>query len=244
MKHIFINNKNFIDNFTIKIDNEEYHHLYRALRKNKNEELVAIYNNEKLILKVISINKNFVILTINKKDKIIKPNFEIDAVIPFLKEKAMPFLIEKITEAGINNIYIYQFKHSIITGINNKKIGRYKKISKLSSQQSGRFFIPKIEIINNKNELEALIDNKNYQKKIVLYENAETNILQYLSTINKNKEKKIIFFSGPEGSFHPDELKLFKNKSFDFINIGKYILKAETAPVIATSIFTSFFYLK
>ena len=53
---------------------------------------------------------------------------------------------------------------------------------------------------------------------------------------------KILIISGPEGSFHNDEITFFQKHNFDFINLGNNILKAETAPIIITSIFYNFFF--
>lgn len=242
MKHIFINDNNFLNNNTIKLFDDDYFHIYRSLRKNKNEIIYAIYNYEKLVLKTISIDKKSVIYKIVERIKLNAPEYQIDIIAPLLKEKVMPFLIEKLTEVGISNIFIYKFQFSVVNDINKNKISRYKKIAKLASEQSGRFFIPKIDIVNNILDLKNLLKNKNYNKKILLYENSRINILQYLKTLDKTQDKKIVFSSGPEGSFHNEELNFFKKANFDFVNIGNYILRAETAPVILTSIFNNFFY--
>ena len=51
------------------------------------------------------------------------------------------------------------------------------------------------------------------------------------------RKKDIAVFVGPEGGWTDVEIELFKKSGFEFRSLGQNILRAETAAIVASSLF-------
>jgi 16S rRNA (uracil1498-N3)-methyltransferase len=56
-----------------------------------------------------------------------------------------------------------------------------------------------------------------------------------LSKTKFNKSEPINLFIGPEGGFTPEEIQLSQEHKFTPFSLGKLILRAETACIVASS---------
>ena len=92
------------------IDDTQSHHLIKALRL-KEEDLIEVFdgNGNSGICKIVELsNKKCKALRVEgiKKDK--PPKRKLTAVIPFIKRSNFNFMIQKLTEVGVNNFIIYK----------------------------------------------------------------------------------------------------------------------------------------
>ena len=92
------------------IDDAQSHHLIKALRL-KEEDLIEVFdgNGNSGICKIVELsNKKCKALRVEdiKKDK--PPKRKLTAVIPFIKRSNFNFMIQKLTEVGVNNFIIYK----------------------------------------------------------------------------------------------------------------------------------------
>ena len=72
---------------------------------------------------------------------------------------------------------------------------------------------------------------------IVCLINSDKTIIEQLDTIkNLSKNKKINLIVGPEGDFSESEKKIINEKNFIKVNLGRTILRTETAIVSLISI--------
>lgn len=152
--------------------------------------------------------------------------------IPLLVEQKMDFILQKCTELGVNDIYLYEASRSKIKLDNdryNKKIERWTKICKEASEQSHRFDIPKISGIYKIKEL-----NEYNGLKLV----CSTTDCQSIKKVLKKADNydRIIIVIGPEGGLSEKEENDFVVAGFYRVSLGPNILRAETAPICALSI--------
>jgi len=94
----------------------------------------------------------------------------------------------------------------------------------------------KYQLLILQKKIEDWIQNASAQKKVMLDPKGKTQI----STLkNNNAIVDISLLIGPEGGFSAREVEIAKNSEFDQISLGPRILRTETAPIVAISIFQS-----
>ena len=141
------------------------------------------------------------------------------------------YLIEKITELGVSNIYPIISEHSVIKKFNYK---RASACAVAASQQSGRLSVPKIHEFKN---LKNTLSSWNKKDQIIFCD--ETEKKNFFNDLFKSKLKKKIntILIGPEGGFSSKEKDFLKNFNFvSGISLGKRILRADTAAISALTL--------
>jgi len=155
----------------------------------------------------------------------------------FLKESKMDDLVRKLTELGISR-WIPFISGRSVPRPDDKRIiartGRWEKIAKETTKQCKRVKITRIGKMVSFEEI--LASEKNFDLKIVFWEN-EKNLLDLKSlTAEHNELKRILVMFGPEGGFAVNEIEKAKESGFITAGIGPRILKAETATICACAL--------
>ncbi|MBK2109732.1 16S rRNA (uracil(1498)-N(3))-methyltransferase [Francisella tularensis] len=214
----------------------EYYNYFKNVLRLKKSDLIELFNNNDSLqykTKIIAIdNKNITLEVINKKHISNENNYITNLYQAIIKTENFELVIQKATELGVNNIYpiITEFtNHKFDKNGFDKKLERWHKIAIAGSEQCGRVFIPKIHTPIDINDLQMPQNDLN----LVLcpYTQAKQDFVQKVkSSANFN------IFIGPEGGFSDKEMSKFHSNNFYTINLGKRILKAETAPINILSI--------
>ena len=136
-------------------------------------------------------------------------------------------ILEKATELGVQEIV------PIISDYTQTKNINYKKAQQIlihASEQSGRLSVP---ILHPIQDLKKFCLNKDILVGTEDHVGSELyNIIQRDST----------FLVGPEGGFSPSEYALFEQSSYiKKINLGRNILRSETAAIAFTAVWASKF---
>ncbi len=215
------------------IENEEYYHLYKVLRKRKgdlihvvdgkgNDYLVRIegFENGKAIGEIIETHfmpnetKTFFALGIG-----------------IIKGERMDMIFEKGTELGVSAFYPI-LSERVVVNPGNLKIERWRKIVLSAMKQSRRSILP--YVYPPLFLTQFLKETNIFDFKILLDEEGENHFEI------KNDSQKILIVAGPEGGFGDEEKKLFEKENFLRVKIGKRIMRTETALIAGLSIFIFF----
>lgn len=177
------------------------------------------------------------IFGINKKDmsfryvKHIKKDFvdksqkrHISLYMSVIKNSNFDLVVEKAVELGIDEIISVTTERSIKNNLNTIRIN---KIIKEATEQSGRLDLMKI------GETLDLCDAIKKAK--------EDSDSVYFGSVNRNDNSEQIkggryntaIFIGPEGGYSDEELLLFLNNKIKPLRLGGYVLRAETAAIVA-----------
>ncbi len=234
--HKFFVEDNQINNEKIIINNEDYNHIANVLRMKKGE-FILITNKESketFNCEIDEINSNEVICNIlNKENKEIELNVNIDLFQGLPKADKMEYIIQKCVELGVHKIVPVNMKYCIAKiKDEEKKNLRWNKISEVASKQSKRNIIPKIEKSISISTLCSEIEN--YDLVIVAYENEENITLKDVLKGN-SKIKNIAVIVGPEGGISTDEIEKLKERGAKIVSLGNRILRTETAPIAILS---------
>ena len=227
MQRYFISEDNFKENI---IRGDDVFHIYKVMR-NKVNDLIEICVNEcGYIAKLTEISSDLVryeIVDQIAKKASNKP--KITLIQGLAKGDKNDDIIKHSTELGVDDIILISMKRSIVKISNDKidnKISRFNKIAKEAAEQSHRFSVPNVSLINSFNNL----DENLYDVKLLLDEEEAKKIDGLLiSKIDMLNAKSISFVIGPEGGIDNAERELLIKKGFIPVSLGDNILRTETA---------------
>lgn len=229
---------NQIENNEIKIIGEDVKHISQVLRAKEGEKITICNIDESIsyITKITQIIPDCVLCTIedalqeNAESKI-----DITVFQGLPKADKMEYIIQKNTELGVKKFVPVAMKRSIVkleAKEAKKKIERWQKIAESAAKQSGRDFIPKVEMPINVLKLSEEISK--YDIMILAYEEEKENTLKSeLKNIKAFEGMKIGVIIGPEGGIDKSELQALKGAKI--VTLGKRILRTETASTIVVS---------
>ncbi|MBE7076913.1 MAG: 16S rRNA (uracil(1498)-N(3))-methyltransferase [Clostridiales bacterium] len=210
------------DNIVI-FSSSEAQHLARVRRAKIGDEIVG-FNGDGIDynLKIIEITKDKVKAEIlsSTKNKAYEDT-GVTVYLSFLKNDALTTLIDHLAELNVKTVKLFKSDFSV-ANLDEKKIEKLNQISIQASKQCERADIMKIELIA-KSQIEKDLEGK---LCFFAYENADEKITSF------SGDFAVII--GPEGGFSPDEVQLF-SKFCKTISLGKTILRAEVAGVVAVS---------
>ena len=204
------------------LEGSEYNHCTNALR-NKKGDVIYLTDGEGNLYnaKIFDIYDQKVYLKQMKKIKSYKyPKSTSVAVAPPKNINRVEWMVEKLTEIGIEKIYFIKSSNSIRKKINFERLEK-KVISAM--KQCNSLFKTKLKGFYSTNEFLKKYDFEN----------------KFLADINsknlkfgKIREGNSVILIGPEGDFSKNEIMSFLDNQYKRISLGNMILRSETAAVV------------
>lgn len=236
MPRFFINKNNIIDNHII-INGGDALHIGRSLRMKIGDELTLCCDKIDYMTKILSISDNEICCEILSQSPICtEANIELTLYQAMPKSDKLEFIIQKAVELGVVKIVPVLTSRCISRPDKKsfaKKRERLNKISLEAAKQSNRGIIPEVsDILDFKIAVTHL---SGHDFSFVCYEKGG---VPFSSVINPSdcKNKSIGLFIGSEGGFEESEIEVCDKTGVKIINMGKRILRCETAPISAVSI--------
>ncbi|HUU51213.1 MAG TPA: 16S rRNA (uracil(1498)-N(3))-methyltransferase [Nitrospinota bacterium] len=237
MHRFFIKPENIKRN-TITLSNEDVTRIRRVLRCKKGDCIKVLDGKGgEYLVQIEKIDPNIV------KGRILERTFiknipDVSVVmgqgIP--KGSKMDLIVQKATELGVDKIIPLITERTVVK-INNqssyKKIERWRRIAKGSSEQSCRSFVPEISHVMDLYHFFSKY--RDADTKLILWEE-EKNIRFRDRLRNIDKIKELILVIGPEGGFSKKEIKRAEDEGFVSVGLGFSILRTETAPLVTLSV--------
>lgn len=154
---------------------------------------------------------------------------EINLYQSLLKKDKLEWLCQKVTEIGVRKIIPIISENCVIKELNQNKISRYKKIIEEATMQSGGKIPPVFEPVI---KFEDAIKKLNPRDlNLIAHEDEIDNLL--VDILRSKNPQVINLFIGPEGGFSLFEIDLARQNSLIPVSLGKRILRAETAGIVA-----------
>ena len=180
--------------------------------------------------KVISINRDNIVLQIQNKLRDIPQETDLWLIFAPIKSYRMNITIQKATELGIS-----RFIPILTEYINQSKINfkNFELNMIEASEQSERLSIPTLE---KTIELDDLVNNFPSDRGLVFCDEGNENLPTiYNALINETKKyKKWSVIIGPEGGFSEKERTTISSLSSCIsVSLGKRILRSDTATTAA-----------
>jgi len=208
-----------INTSTITLDAFESQHLLTTLRKTSGDSVDVTDGCGNHFKGTITKTKAEAIIEITSKEIIERPKQKAALAIGFIRPTRLEFALEKGTELGVSEFFLFQGTHSNYFSSNKK---RFEKILRQAIKQSNRFFLPEIQLFPDFKKF--LVASKNYSEKIAAIDP------QYPAIDPSQKHgETLLYCVGPEGGFSDAEIQLMRENNFSFVSLGSYRLRAETA---------------
>lgn len=208
------------------LSNEESAHAIKVLRKKKGDSILLMDGQgNSYTAKIIEDNFRRCRFEIISEERHNKKQFAIHiAIAPTKNIDRIEWFVEKACELGINRISLIETKRTERSKI---KLERLEKKAISAMKQSKSFWKCQIDHLT---KFASFISEPFSGQKFVAYvETGEGLSLQKLAQPNQDTHILI----GPEGDFTQDEVKASQNQGFQPVNLGKNILRTETAGIIA-----------
>ena len=213
-----------VNSKSIALDSEKTHYLKRVMRK-KNGDKITIFNGKEQW----EVKLNLTEYTVKPEKKTGILGFVPDIYLYFslLKNKQTNYLIEKVCELGVKKIIPLKTEFSENFTPN---LCRLKKVAIEAVEQSNGILVPEIEKLSS---LKEVLKNWNKERKVFFCD--EDRKGKKISKISLSKKDKVAIFIGPVGGWSLRDKQLFESIEVNKINLGKNILKADTAAIVSLS---------
>ncbi len=204
---------------------EESKHCAQVLRHQNGDEILIFDGNGGIHRSILTqVSKKSCVYEITESKYEPKKKFSIHlAIAPTKNADRMEWLIEKLSEIGVDEVSFIQTKHS---ERKKMRLDRLEKKAVSAMKQSGNPFLLKI------NELitfdQFLSKDQSSIKLIAHVDDSHT----YASdSIQANESVTILI--GPEGDFSLEEVTKAKEAEFKAVSLGQNTLRTETAGFVA-----------
>ena len=218
---------------SISITGGDVNHIKNVLRMKNGEKIrVSSKSGQAYFCHISSILDDEVIAAIDSADE---TGTELDNHIVLYqglpKGDKMELIIQKAVEIGVSEIVPVISSRCVSRPDKkslSKKTVRWQKIAKQAAMQSGRGIVPKVrECISFNDAVKSAKGDK-----VIFYELGGESV----KTILKDKPSEISMFIGSEGGFSSEEVNLVTENGGRKATLGKRILRAETAPLVALTL--------
>ena len=221
----------------ILVSKEEAHHIIDVMRLTVGDNVVAFDGSGKEYTgKIKAVDKNGVMVRITSVKKARQDkDINITIVQGLPKREIMDYVVEKVTELGVDRIIPVIVERTVVRYDEDKarqKVSHWKNIAISASKQCGRVKIPDIRPITTL--AEVLKDIKNYDLVIMACLSGHTVPLK--KAISGSKAKEILVLVGPEGDFSPKEIEAARSSGVRLVSLGDMVLRVETAAIYIMSV--------
>lgn len=152
------------------------------------------------------------------------------------KGEKMDFIIQKAVEMGAYSIVPVAMEHSVVRleGVKAiKKVERWQKIAESAAKQSKRDIIPEVQPVQT---MEQMLARNTCRTKIIAYECEDRLSLKAaLKEADAANISELLLIIGPEGGISESELEQARATGATPVSLGRRILRAETAGLVAIS---------
>ncbi len=218
----------------VVFEGDEARHIAKSLRTKPGEEIILCDGkgfDYKCI--AVSVGEKTVLKVIERCPNISEPSVYLHLYQALPKGSKMEFIIQKAVELGVSEITPVLTSRCIVRltpEAFEKKRERYQKIAKEAAKQSGRGIIPKVNPLLYYTDALKTLEKDN---SIIFYECGGAPLRELVNL----EQKQISFFVGSEGGFSLDEINMAEENGAQVASLGSRILRCETAPICAASIF-------
>jgi len=235
MSRFFINQKIEDPNNIIISDKEIINKLVKVLRKKVGDTFILFDNmGEEYEVEIEGLNsKELKCKFLNKLDNDRELDVDINLYMALLKADKFEWLLQKVTEIGVKKIVPIITQNCVVKEFNLNKAGRYKKIINEATLQCGGRVQPLLgDLVDFEKAIKDLAPGG---LNLIAHEKEEKKIRDAI-----NDSRIINIFIGPEGGFTDDEIEFARTELVLPVSLGKRILRAETAAIVACSILANF----
>lgn len=211
-------------------------HISKVLRMQPGDELQIVSDDGvSALAQIISIDGGRVyVRCLEKLAESHEPRVRLTLAQGLAKGEKMDFIIQKAVEMGACSVVPVAMEHSVVRLEGDKaakKVERWQKIAESAAKQSKRDIIPQVQPVQT---LAQALANNDCQTKIIAYE-CEDRLGLKTALRAAGAIESLLLIIGPEGGVSESELELARAAGAVPVSLGRRILRAETAGLVAMS---------
>jgi len=214
---------------TITITGDEHHHIANVFRHQVGD-IITLVNGKGLFAtgNITQIDKKSLQVDITDLSFFLKKPYEIACAFSLLKEKNDLWIVEKLTELGVTDLFPFISTNSV----KNLKANTTEKMLKTAIsaiKQCENPWLPNIHPPTTLHKLISEILPPTHYVPLVASERKP--ILTLCEYITDFPRENICLIIGPEGGFTPEEFITFDSLCIPQVRICDLTLRAETAAI-------------
>lgn len=227
----------------VHLPREEAHHLSRVLRLQVNDPVVLFDRDGKQYsAKIKQVTSSSATLLIEAEIANQRtPARDVTVAISPLRPEAMSDLVAKLTELGVAQLATFTSARTALPKAGDRdadeqRRNRWQRVSLAACKQSGR---PTPIAIQPVCTFQEMLLNKTAARSFIAWEAGTARpLIEKLQsrTMDKDANAPVLLIIGPEGGFTEEEVDLALQSGCEAVDLGPYILRAETAAVVAAAI--------
>lgn len=223
----------------IELPQQAAHHVSTVLRK-KAGDVIYVFNGGEAAeyeSDITFIKKSTV--RVQLKEKHIVDNespLQLTLYQGISRGDHMDTSIQKAVELGVQNIVPIICERSQIklnANVLDKKMQHWQNIMISATQQSWRCYVPTLHAPTPFADALANKAIENHEEYTLLFDTEDAHPIESKTLTHA---KSVGCWIGPEGGFTSEEVDAAKSSNADIVNLGKRILRTETATISALSI--------
>ena len=210
---------------------QEAHHAARVLRLRKGDEILVTDGKGSCFHAVLQeVSQHKVSFIIRENLPVPTRDYQVRiAVAPTRKPDRNEWMIEKLVEFGLDELWFVKTTHTHLETFNRVvNPERIEKIAVSAMKQSGQFTLPRMHYGTPLDDFLSL--NKDAARFIAYVpdKGSAPHLLQAASGLATT-----VALIGPEGDFTPEEVKTALSEGFRLVSLGATRLRTETAALAA-----------
>lgn len=209
----------------------EFHHLSRVMRTKVGEHVELVNGRGELAsASVEAIAKDQATLSIQEytTQKMEQQPIILAQGIP--KPNRLDFILEKGTELGVSEFWLFPAQQSVKKEIYPSQMERMNSLMIAAMKQCGRLFLPKI-VIKPKLDEWARWDGTAFFGDTDPQAELFWNVWRGMQV-----KDRVLFFIGPESGFSENETALLRNRGVKGVKLHSNILRTDTAAMMAAGL--------
>jgi|TARA_B110000305_G_C19432411_1_gene636931 16S rRNA (uracil1498-N3)-methyltransferase len=227
-------------NNVFDLDQSQSIHLIKVLRLKIDEE-VDVFDGKgssatcrisKISRSAITLERFSSVSSLEQKEE------KIICIIPFIKKDNFHFMLQKLTEIGVSDFMLYKpdlIDQSIARKDILKLAEKAEEVVISACKQCGSNFLPTISVFEN------LKDTLNILSEGISIYAFDVDALVDFKTEELIDELSISVITGPESGFSEEEKTILSNNGVKIRLIGRNVLRAETAPLVISTLIQNHF---
>jgi 16S rRNA (uracil1498-N3)-methyltransferase len=217
----------FIDQ-QISLSGAELHHLAHVMRLQTGETVEIVNGQGSLAEGVIEqIGKREALVRITKAHQATSGQTNIILVQAIPRLNRLEFILEKGTELGMNELWLFPSERSERKALEERQLERFQAITIAALKQCGRLFLPKIIV-------KSALDKWSAENVVPQAYYGDLNASSNLSDLYGGGDVQI--FIGPESGFTEREEKRLRELGVKGVSLHQNILRTDTAALTALAI--------
>lgn len=219
----------------ITMSGEQAHQVSRVLRLKAGDQIEVLDNaGWEYEVRLMAVSRYQVTGSIiERREAQGEPAVHLSLYMSLLKRDKFEWVLQKGTEVGVSRFVPLVTQRSLVQDIDIKqsKFDRWQKIIQEAAEQSRRGRIP---VLGQPIRFAAAMAEVNTAVALIPWEEATEMIIR--QALAGKAPESIALFIGPEGGFTAEEVRQAADKGIVAVTLGKRILRAETAAVVAAAL--------